>query len=174
MKKIVAVALTLALSLAVLAGCSGGQDSETPSKTPEELSQLYSDAITQNGGEMAENNPPFTQVSEEDPMSSMILESMGLAQEDMTAFAISGSMMNVKAYGIAAVMPAQDKEQAVKDALQGFIDRQKSSFETYLVDQYAVAESARLETLSDGTVLMVMCEDQDTVFDAISASILGK
>ena len=83
-------------------------------------------------------------------------------------------MMNVKAYGIAAVMPADGREEAVKEALQGFIDRQKSSFETYLADQYAVAESARLETLSDGTVLMVMCEDQDTVFDAISAAILGK
>ncbi len=34
-----------------------------------------------------------------------------------------------------------------------------------------MAESARLETLSDGTVLMVMCQDQDTVFDAISKAI---
>ena len=80
-------------------------------------------------------------------------------------------MMNVKAYGIAAVMPAEGKEEAVKEGLQGFIDRQKSSFETYLADQYAVAESARLETLEDGTVLMVMCEDQDTVFDGIRAAI---
>ena len=173
MKKIFALALALALAAGVLAGCSGGQNAAS-SKTPEELRQLYSDAITDNGGEMAEVNPPFNQVSEEDPMSAMILESLGLTEEDMSAFAISMSMMNVKAYGIAAVMPADGREEAVKEALQGFIDRQKSSFETYLADQYAVAESARLETLSDGTVLMVMCEDQDTVFDAISAAILGK
>lgn len=173
MKKMFALALTLALAVGVLAGCSGGQDA-APSKTPEELRQLYSDAITQNGGEMAEVNPPFNQVSEEDPMSGMLLESMGLAEEDMEAFAISTSMMNVKAYGIAAVMPAEGREEAVQEALQGFIDRQQQNFELYLADQYEVAKSARLETLSDGTVLMVMCEGQDTVFDNIAAAIQGE
>ena len=170
MKKIFALALALTLSLTALAGCSGKEDN----KTPEELAQLYSDAITQNGGEMAEYNPPFTQEGLDEDMNTMILESMGLVKEDMTAFAVSGSMMNVKAYGIAAVMPAEGKEEAVQEGLQSFIDRQKSSFETYLVDQYEVAKSARLEKLSDGTILMVMCEDQDTVFDAISAQILGE
>ena len=174
MKKIFALALALTLSLTALAGCSGKEDNKTPDKTPEELAQLYSDAITQNGGEMAEYNPPFTQEGVDEDMNAMILESMGLVKEDMTAFAVSGSMMNVKAYGIAAVMPAEGKEEAVQEGLQSFIDRQKSSFETYLVDQYEVAKSARLEKLSDGNILMVMCEDQDTVFDAISAQILGE
>ena len=59
----------------------------------------------------------------------------------------------------------------MKEGLQGYIDQQKSSFEMYLADQYEVAKNARLETLEDGTILMVMCEDQDTVFDAISAAI---
>ena len=36
---------------------------------------------------------------------------------------------------------------------------------------YAVADSARLETLKDGTVLMVMCEGSDGVFDQIRAAI---
>lgn len=171
MKKILAFALTLALSLTVLAGCSNG-GSKTSDKTPEELTQTYSDAITANGGEMVEYNPVITEVSEEEPLSSVALENMGLTQEDMTAFAISTSMMNVKAYGIAAVMPAEGKEEAVTEALQGYIDRQQQSFETYLADQYEVAKNARLETLEDGTVLMVMCEDQDTIFDGISSSIL--
>ena len=39
------------------------------------------------------------------------------------------------------------------------------------MDQYEVASNAKLETLEDGTVLMVMCENQDTVFDAIAAAI---
>ena len=51
---------------------------------------------------------------------------------------------------------------------QGYIGRTKSSFEMYLADQYEVAENARLETLEDGTILLVMCQDQDTVFDAIA------
>ena len=112
----------------------------------------------------------FTEVSEED-MSAMILQNLGLLVEDMKAFAISASAMNVQAYCIAAVMPAEGKTDAVTQALQGYIDSQKASFEQYLVDQYEVASSAKLETLGDGTVLMVMCQDQDTVFDAISNAI---
>ena len=167
MKKMIAL-LAAALTLtAVLTACGQKQES----RTPEELTQVYADALTENGGGMVEYNPVISKVDSEDPVSAMILESMGLKEEDMTAFGVSGSMMNVKAYGIAAVMPAEGKEEAVKEGLQGFIDRQKSSFETYLADQYAVAESARLETLEDGTVLMVMCEDQDTVFDGIRAAI---
>lgn len=167
MKKMIAL-LAAALTLtAVLTACGQKQES----RTPEELTQVYADALTENGGEMVEYNPVISKVDSEDPVSAMILESMGLKEEDMTAFGVSGSMMNVKAYGIAAVMPAEGKEEAVKEGLQGFIDRQKSSFETYLADQYVVAESARLETLEDGTVLMVMCEDQDTVFDGIRAAI---
>ena len=172
MKKILAFALTLALSLTVLAGCSNG-GSKTSDKTPEELTQLYSDAITANGGELVEYNPIVSEISEEDPLGPVILESLGLTQEDMTAFAISMSMMNVKAYGIAAIYPAAGKSDAVLEGLNAFIDRQKQSFEQYLADQYEIAGNARLETLEDGTILLVMCEDQDAVFDAIRDTIEG-
>lgn len=170
MKKMLSLVLALALAAAALTGCAGGDGKSE--KTPEELTQIYTDAITNNGGEMVEYNPVISQVKEDD-MSAMLLETLGLKEEDMTAFAMSVSIMNVKAYGIVAVMPAEGKADTVKDALQGYIDTQKASFEQYLADQYAVAESARLETLEDGTVLMVMCEDQDTVFDGISADILA-
>lgn len=171
MKKILTAALALALTLTALTGCSG--KTEAPqSKAPEELTQIYADAITQNGGEMVQYNPVISEVKEDD-MSAMILESLGLTAEDMTAFGISMSMMNVKAYGIAAVMPAEGKTEAVKEALQGFIDNQQQSFEQYLADQYEIAKSAKLETLADGTVLMVMCENSDTVYEAIKSAIEG-
>lgn len=169
MKKMLTLALALALAMTVLAGCSG-KTAAASDKTPEELSQLYSAAITENGGEMVEYNPVFTEVKEDD-MSAIILENLGLLAEDMKAFGISSSVMNVQAYGIAAVMPAEGKTDTVKGALQGYIDNQKASFEYYLADQYEIAGSAKLETLEDGTVLMVMCQDQDTVFDAISSAI---
>ena len=41
----------------------------------------------------------------------------------------------------------------------------------YLPDQYDIALAAKLDTLSDGTILLVMCEDQDGVFDRIRAVI---
>jgi len=40
-----------------------------------------------------------------------------------------------------------------------------------LADQYEVAKNARLETLEDGTLLLVMSEGQDALFDAIRDSI---
>ena len=174
MKKILAFAL--ALTMMALAGCSGSKNESnndaSSTKTPEELVTLYTDAINNCGNEMVEYNPVMSE-SKEDDGSAFLLETMGLKVEDMTAFGISVSMMNVKAYGIAAVMPAEGKEETVKSALQSYIDTQKMNFEFYLADQYEVASNARLETLEDGTILMVICEDQDTVFDAISSAILG-
>ena len=169
MKKIFSFAL--AMTMLALSGCSS--KSAAPSKTPEELTTLYSEAITTHGGEMVEYNPVISQSKEEDG-SAFLLETMGLKTEDMTAFGVSASMMNVKAYGIAAVMPAEGKEDAVKVALQGYIDTQKMNFEFYLADQYEIASSARLEALPDGTILMVMCQDQDTVFDNLSKAIQGQ
>ena len=171
MKRAVSMVLSLCLVLSALSGCSGKKDSAPAAKTPEELTALYAAAITDNGGEAVEYNPVVSAVSQEDG-SALMLQMMGLEEADMAAFGLSISLMNVQAYGIAAVMPAEGKEEAVKSALQGYIDQQKANFEFYLADQYEVASSARLETLEDGTVLMVICEDQDAVFDAISAAIL--
>ena len=97
----------------------------------------------------------------------MMLELLGLTASDMEAFAVSVSAMNVKAYGIAVVKPAEGKEDTVKNALQNFIDGQKQSFEQYLVDQYEVASNAKLEVLDDGTIVLVMCEDSDSVYEGI-------
>lgn len=168
MKKALSLALALALTVAALAGCSG--KSGGAAKTPEELTKLYADAITANGGEGVEYNPVVTEVKESDD-SAMLLEFLGLNAEDTTAFGISMSLMNVNAYIIAAVMPAEGKADTVKEALQTYKENQISSFEMYLADQYDIAKNAKLETLEDGTVLLVMCEDQDTVYDAIAKAI---
>ena len=108
-----------------------------------------------------------------DEQLPLYLDLMGLTPDDVDAFALSASLMNVRAYGIAAVYPAKGRETAVREGLEGFIDRQKQSFEQYLADQYDIASNARLETLEDGTVLLVMCQDQDAVFDAIRDTILA-
>ena len=85
LKKIMTAAL--ALSILVLSGCSGKSSSDQPAaKTPEELTAIYAEAITANGGEMVEYNPVLSEVNEE---SAMLLEMMGLKQEDMTAFGVS-------------------------------------------------------------------------------------
>lgn len=170
MKKILSLGLALTMALSLLAGCTankGGSD-----KTPEQLNELYAAAITENGGEMAQYNAPVTGASTPEE-AGMMLELLFLTPEDVTAFAFSTSMMMVHAYGIAAVMPAEGKADAVKEGLTAFIEGKQQAFSNYLPDQYENAKNAKLETLADGTILMVMTADQDTVFEAVKGAIEG-
>lgn len=155
------------LPILLLTGCSSAPESQL---TAQERTELYRSAI-QNARDQDANDAFPIVTSAEDDTASFLLELMGLSAEDMSAFAVSASAMNVKAYGIAAVYPAEGRDEAVKDALEGFVDRQKQSFEQYLADQYDIANNARLETLEDGTILLVMCEGQDAVFTAIRSAI---
>ena len=108
-------------------------------------------------------------------ITKMVLECTrlgdGLTAEDMDSFAVSLSLMNTQAYCVAVIKPAEGAEDTVKNGLQNYIDTQMQSFEHYLVDQYEIASNARFETLDDGTVVLVMCEDADTVYDAVIAGI---
>lgn len=160
----------LALAFVLLAGCgsTAGKD-----LTPEERTQLYRTAIeSARDQELNEAVPVVT--STEDDLGQAVFDILGLDPADCAACALSASLMNVKAYGIAAVCPVSGKEEQVWDGLSAFIDRQQQNFQMYLPDQYAIAQNARLDTLSDGTVLLVMCEDQDGVFDTIRSAIEGE
>ncbi len=158
---------------------TGGSTAQKPSQPsqpsqPEQPVQknwasIYSSAINAHGGEMVGYNPVFTKA--ETSMDSMILQSLGLNSSDMSAFAVSASMMNTKAYAIVAVMPAEGKQSAVLQALQNYIAQKQSEFEFYLPDQKVVADAAKVGVLSNGTVLLVMNEGQDAIYSAIAGAI---
>lgn len=171
MKKLIAAALVLALL--VLPGCGGKEPEGGEQMSAAERTELYSGAITAARSQ-EENEYLGIVTSKDDQDGEMVLQMLGLEESDMEAFAISVSLMNVRAYGIALIMPAEGKVDTVKEALQGYIDLQKSNFEYYLEDQYEVAKSARLETLEDGTVVMVLCEGQDAVYDSMVESLSAK
>ena len=101
----------------------------------------------------------------------MYYDVLGFTADDVTELAMSVSLINVKAYGIVVVKPAEGCEETVKAGLQSFIDTQCANFETYLADQYEIAKNAKLETLDDGTIIMVMCENADAVYEAIVAAL---
>ena len=168
MKRIVALCLALCLML-----CACGGKPQEEKKTPEELAQAYSQAITAaRDEEMNQYFPVMTNTGENDPTEQeMVFSVLGFAPEDVTAYGVSLSLMNVNAYAIAAVMPAEGKEETVKTGLENYVESQKSSFEFYLEDQFAIASGARVETLDDGTLLLVMTEDQDTVLESIKTSL---
>lgn len=171
MKRILTLTLAAALLLSALAGCSGGGSQESQAvKTPEEYTAAYQAAIEgARDDEMNEAVPVIT--ATDDQMADLVLPMVGITSDNAAAFAVAVSPMNIRAYGIVAVLPAEGKSEEVHEGLQGFIDQQKQSFEQYLADQYDIANAARLETLDDGTILLVMCEDQDTVFDAIQDAL---
>lgn len=99
------------------------------------------------------------------------LDMLGISTEDVSKAAFSVSLMNVQSYGIAIIQPEQGKTDAVKQSLTTFIEAQKSAQENYLADQYAIAKAAKLETLKTGEVVLVMCSNQDTVYNAIQAAV---
>ena len=156
MRRTLSLTLSALLLALALAGCADGKPAESP-KTPEEMTAAYKAAI--EGAR-----------SEED-MAELIFGLLNVSEEDMTAYAISVSAMNVRAYGVAAILPAAGKEDLVLEGLNSFVENQKRSFEQYLADQYEIAKEAKVGTLEDGTVLLVMCENQDAVYDSIKDAL---
>lgn len=165
MKRLLPLLLTLALCLTA---CGGEKKSD---KTPDQLNEAYAAAIT--AAQSDDEREAFPQIKPDDGMYELVLGVMGIAPDDVTASALMVSMRGIQAYSIVAVMPAEGKRDTVRKGLEGYIDNQKNTFEFYLEDQYQIAADAKLEELSDGTLLLVMCPDQDTVFDNIKASLEG-
>lgn len=162
--------LTLPLAaLVLLAGC-GKQGETRPELTAAQRTQLYRTAI-EGARDQEVNDAVAIVTSAGEDQGQAVFDVLGLKAEQVEACALSVSLMNVKAYAVAAVCPADGWEEAVREGLNDFIVRQKESFQTYLPDQYEIASKARLETLKDGTVLLVMCEDQDRVFEAVRAAV---
>ena len=81
------------------------------------------------------------------------------------------SDMMVRVYGVAIVKPAEGKTQDVVDALDAYVQSQQKSMEHYLEDQYQIASAARVATVPTGEVVMVCCEDSDTVFENIKKAL---
>lgn len=149
---------------------SSSEESASSEGTPEfeipEANQKLGDVLS--AARSAEDNEGFSMVlSKDDPSAQLISDVTGLKYEDMESFAVSVSPMNVKAYGVAIIKPVAGKEEAVNTALKTFVENQQKSFENYLPDQKEVADAASIETLEDGTIVMVMCEDAAAVQKAI-------
>ena len=92
--------LTLALAAGVLSGC-GAETQENP-MTPEERTQLYRTAI-ESARDQDTNDAYGIVTSPEDDLAEIVFEMLGVEEGDMSAYALSVSPMNVKAYAVAAI-----------------------------------------------------------------------
>ena len=183
MKRILSVILAVTLSFA-LVGC--GSEASQPSG-PKDYAAILSAARTEE-----DNNAAILFTYKEDAeehwgaqgayaadldkenleaQAEMGLEFLGLEEEDLTEAAFSVSLMNVQAYGVAIVKPAEGKTEEVKAALSAYIEAQKAAQQNYLADQYEIAKAAKLETLKSGEVVLVMCKGQNEVFDSIKDAL---
>lgn len=133
------------------------------------VTNALGDAIT--AARTDEDNEAYPVFCDKDAIEDMYYQIVGFTASDVDEIAMSVSLINVKAYGIVVVKPAEGCADTVKAGLQAFIDTQCANFETYLADQYEIAKNAKLETLEDGTIVMVMCENADSVYESIVASL---
>lgn len=148
------------------------EPSDEPSTAPETeapATSTLADAITT--ARTDEENEAYPVFSDKAAIEDAYYQVVGFTASDVDEIAMSVSLINIKAYGIVIAKPAEGCADTVKAGLQAFIDNQCASFETYLADQYEIAKNANLETLDDGTIVMVMCKDADAVYDAIVASL---
>ena len=148
------------------------QPSDEPSTAPETeapATSALADAIT--SARTDEENEAYPVFSDKAAIEDAYYQVVGFTAADVDDIAMSVSLINIKAYGIVIAKPAEGCADTVKAGLQAFIDTQCNNFETYLADQYEIAKNAKLETLDDGTIVMVMCANADTVYDAIVAAL---
>ncbi|MEG1782473.1 MAG: DUF4358 domain-containing protein, partial [Oscillospiraceae bacterium] len=136
MKKIISVILVLVMSLGIFTACS--------KKAKEYTNDQLIAAIKASGNEMTEYNEPVAFDAEE---AKVIYDFLEFDKENYKSAAFSISLINIKAYGIAVVQPAEGKAEAVIAELQGYVDTTKKNFEQYLQDQYAVAQNAIVKQL---------------------------
>lgn len=162
MKQRILFPLLLALLLPLLSACGGG-GTPAADHSPEDL------AAAIQGARDAEENQVFPILTTFE--DEYIFSLLGLSEADVSACAVSVSPMNVRAYGIALVVPAEGKADTVLAGLQGFIDLQQQNFEQYLPDQYDIAKNAVLETFPNGTILLAMCQDSGSVAANIRAAL---
>ena len=183
MKRLIA-ALLAGLTLFALVGCSAG--SKADSAAPKDYSQILHDARTDEDNEYdmiftKGEDGKFTAIDGysaeyeadqlSDEVANMMMPLLGLEDDMYDDFAASVSGMMVRVYGVAIVKPAEGKTQDVVDALDAYVQSQQKSMEHYLEDQYQIASAARVATVPTGEVVMVCCEDSDTVFENIKKAL---
>lgn len=186
LKRILASLLAGAALLAMVGCGTSGKPSSSQQTQPKDYTQILHDARPEELNEyyMIFTRDPegkftaqygysehYTAEELGDEVENMLLPLLNLQPDQYTDFAASLSSMMVQSYGVAIVKPVEGKTEQVVTALEDYIQNERQSMEHYLEDQYQIALNARVETMPTGEVVMVCCEDSDTVFANIKAAL---
>ena len=177
MKKQMISLMCLLLAVCLLVACGA------PAQSAQQEKDYVQAIVDARSSEENENDAIYTwkaggsasfglnpyELSEEEAasMAPMLLSTLGLEEDMLEEYAISMSLMNVRAYAVGVFVPAQDKAEDVKAALESYVAAQRKAFEQYLQDQYAIAQNAVVETLPGGEVILVMSEDSAQTAQAL-------
>ena len=161
--------LSLILSLSLLAGCGGGSPDHSPS--PQDRTETYRSAI--EGARDQELNSAY-------PRGHRCAAGHGPGGL-RPAGAGGRRLPGLRPVGVPDEREGLRHRRRLPLPRKGGHGVQRSGGlhhpagaelpAQYLADQYDIASHARLDTLADGTVLLVMCEDQDEVFNSIRDAI---
>ena len=180
-KRILAALLALGCALLVFTGCGSKKDT-----TPKNYTQIIHDAReaedndyymifspAEDGKFTAQYGYSASYPADDlnDEIQNMLLPLLDLPEGSYTDLAASLSAMMVQSYGVAIVKPAEGKTQEVVDAFDNYVLSQQQTMEHYLEDQYEIAKAAKVATAPTGEVLLVCCEDSDTVLANIKAAL---
>ena len=183
MKRIIA-SLLAGLCLLALVGCSAG--SKADSASPKDYSQIIHDARTDEDNEYdmiftKGEDGKFTAIDGysaeyeadqlNDELKDIVFPLLGLEDGSYKSFAASVSSMMVRSYAVAIVKPAEGKTDAVKAALEAYVQSEQQSMEHYLEDQYLVAKAATVTVAPTGEVVLVCAEDHDTILSNIEKAL---
>ena len=183
MKRIIA-SLLAGLCLLALVGCSAG--SKADSATPKDYSQIIHDARTDEDNEYdmiftKGEDGKFTAIDGysaeyeadqlNDELKDIVFPLLGLEDGSYESFAAAVSSMMVRSYAVAIVKPAEGKTDAVKAALEAYVQSEQQSMEHYLEDQYLVAKAATVTVAPTGEVVLVCAEDHDTILSNIEKAL---
>lgn len=109
--------------------------------------------------------------SPEDSLYGQIFDSYDFVANDYERYAISAGTIITISYGVFIILPKEGRHDAVMAQVQTFVAQQQSAMENYLQDQYEIAKGALIKTASTGEILLVMCEDAETVMSKIEAGL---
>ena len=180
-KRILAALLALGCALLVFTGCGSKKDT-----TPKDYTQIIHDARTDEDNEYdmiftKGEDGKFTAIDGysaeyeadqlSDEVANMMMPLLGLEDGMYDDFAASVSGMMVSVYGVAIVKPAEGKTDAVKAALEAYVQSEQQSMEHYLEDQYLVAKAATVTVAPTGEVVLVCAEDHDTILSNIEKAL---
>lgn len=164
------------LLAAVLVFAFAGCNKTEPEVIEPEPSKITGDAL-KTAIESARDNETNKSMniitSVNDTGAQQILKTLDLAPESMECYAMSVSLINIKAYAVILAKPAAGEEENVLAAIEAFVERTRASFEDYLPAQAEIADNAVIETLENGVIMLVMSPETEAVRDALVDAVLN-